>query len=383
MIAEYVNGAAPSAPTREYVYSGGVLLAKLEGGAINYYHDDHLSARLLTDGTGAVTSQEGTFPFGESWYDSTSNKWKFTSYERDSESQNDYAMARFYVNRLGRFGSPDLVGGSIGDPQSLNRYSYVTNNPVNNTDPSGQFVTGIDQFLWGSGIGSNGFFGANWGEFAFFNQPAYVLTLYHSNSANFPFESYSSGDLAYFAGQGELDVWGKWIIGGGSIMFSVGGSAGGGGQDQGKAFQERLAREFRQDLADCVKELYDITLTNYIEALKGQSGLLQFGIFEGKDAQGNVIKVVNDNASYSKLAIRLKTLDFTAVGYTPYSTSRTQTNYTASDLDPEYYKPQQIHELAHSLDQIKSGRVFGSSEQSANRLMNCIYAKRDSRRKKK
>jgi hypothetical protein len=38
---------------------------------------------------------------------------------------------------LGRFISPDPIVPDPGNPQSLNRYSYVGNNPVNLTDPSG------------------------------------------------------------------------------------------------------------------------------------------------------------------------------------------------------------------------------------------------------
>jgi RHS repeat-associated protein len=65
------------------------------------------------------------------WYDDgTSIKNKFTSYERDSESGNDYAMARYYINRFVRFCSADPVMGSPGDPQSWNRYTYVRNNPL-------------------------------------------------------------------------------------------------------------------------------------------------------------------------------------------------------------------------------------------------------------
>jgi RHS repeat-associated protein len=56
--------------------------------------------------------QQGHYhPFGESWYaQNTTTNWQFTSYERDSESTNDYAMARFYANSLGRFSSPDPAG---------------------------------------------------------------------------------------------------------------------------------------------------------------------------------------------------------------------------------------------------------------------------------
>jgi RHS repeat-associated protein len=61
----------------------------------------------------------------------------FTTYERDAESGNDYAMARYDVNRLGRFASPDPLAGSAGDPQSLNRYAYVRDDPVSLVDPLG------------------------------------------------------------------------------------------------------------------------------------------------------------------------------------------------------------------------------------------------------
>lgn len=140
VIAEYVNGAGVTTPTREYIYSGEGLLAKIEGGATNYYHTDHLSVRALTDINGNVSGQQGHFPYGQVWYDGlTTNEWKYTAYQRDAESQNDYALARYYVNRLGRFPSPDPLGGSAGNPQSWNRYTYSGNDPVNLTDPTGQF----------------------------------------------------------------------------------------------------------------------------------------------------------------------------------------------------------------------------------------------------
>jgi RHS repeat-associated protein len=140
VIAEYVNGVAPGSPTREYIYSGGMLAAKIEGGVTQYYHQDHLSVRMLTNSSGVKIGDQGHFPYGESWYAvSTTTKWQYTSYERDAESGNDYAMARYYVNRLGRMSSPDLIAGSQNDPQSLNRYTYVGNDPINSVDPSGLF----------------------------------------------------------------------------------------------------------------------------------------------------------------------------------------------------------------------------------------------------
>jgi RHS repeat-associated protein len=137
VIAEYSGTSSPYPLAREYVYSGSALLAKIESGATKYYHRDHLSNRVVTDSTGTVITQLGHYPFGESWYNATSDKLLFTSYERDSESGNDYAMMRSGVNRLGRFASPDPKSGSAGSPQSLNRLAYVLNDPINLRDPWG------------------------------------------------------------------------------------------------------------------------------------------------------------------------------------------------------------------------------------------------------
>jgi len=45
--------------------------------------------------------------------------------------------ARFYSPRLGRFIQPDIVIPNPANPQSLNHYAYVRNNPINYVDPSG------------------------------------------------------------------------------------------------------------------------------------------------------------------------------------------------------------------------------------------------------
>jgi len=41
---------------------------------------------------------------------------------------------------MGRFMSPDPLGGKLVDPQTLNKYSYVRNNPINLTDPTGLYI---------------------------------------------------------------------------------------------------------------------------------------------------------------------------------------------------------------------------------------------------
>ena len=67
-----------------------------------------------------------------------------TGKERDSESGLDYFGARYYGSSMGRFMSPDWSGDSepipsadLTNPQSLNLYGYVLNNPVVDTDPDG------------------------------------------------------------------------------------------------------------------------------------------------------------------------------------------------------------------------------------------------------
>lgn len=71
---------------------------------------------------------------------------RYTAKERDTESGLDYFGARYYGSTMGRFTSPDDGSDqSPGDPQSWNLYSYVRNNPLKNTDPTGNAcVGGVD-----------------------------------------------------------------------------------------------------------------------------------------------------------------------------------------------------------------------------------------------
>jgi RHS repeat-associated protein len=142
VIAEYSGASSPYPLAREYIYSGGMLLAKIESGATKYYHQDHLSNRVVTDSSGNKVAEMGHYPFGESWYNASNDKLLFTSYERDSESGNDYAMMRFGVNRLARFSSPDPLPGPTSNPQAFNHFAYVLNDPVDASDPLGLCAPG-------------------------------------------------------------------------------------------------------------------------------------------------------------------------------------------------------------------------------------------------
>ena len=62
---------------------------------------------------------------------------RYTGKERDAESGLDDFGPRYYGSSMGRFMSPDDFGGHLEDPQTLNKYAYVGNNPLSRTDPTG------------------------------------------------------------------------------------------------------------------------------------------------------------------------------------------------------------------------------------------------------
>ncbi len=130
----------------EYVFFGGKRIARRDSaGAISYYFADHLgSSRVVTSSTGTILDDSDFYPFGGERVvtSSSGNTYKFTGKERDSESGLDNFGARYDSSSLGRFMSPDPLGGHLEDPQTLNRYVYVRNNPLRFTDP-----TGLDFYL--------------------------------------------------------------------------------------------------------------------------------------------------------------------------------------------------------------------------------------------
>jgi RHS repeat-associated protein len=137
VIAEY-NGTT-GALISEYVYAGSRMVAREQGGATRYFHQDRLSTRMMTDASGNVAGTQDHLPFGEDALTGAgeNEKHRFTSYERETESNFDYAINRQHHYATGRFMQVDPIGGDITDPQSLNRYSYVVNDSINFIDPLG------------------------------------------------------------------------------------------------------------------------------------------------------------------------------------------------------------------------------------------------------
>jgi RHS repeat-associated protein len=153
----------------EYIFFGGKRIARRDStNAVNYYFADHLgTARIVATAAGATCYDSDFYPFGgeRSITNTCSQNYKFTGKERDAESGLDNFGARYDSSSMGRFMSPDWSAKPQGvpyavldDPQSLNLYAYVRNNPLNRTDPDGHCTVDGEKhnFLW-CGLHSLGF----------------------------------------------------------------------------------------------------------------------------------------------------------------------------------------------------------------------------------
>lgn len=132
---------------RGEVYAGTRHIATYSGGTSGttyYVLADWLGTERVRAiaSTGALSETCTSLPFGDNLQCSASDPspMHFTGKERDSESGLDNFGARYDSSQYGRFMSPDPLGGKLADPQTLNKYSYVRNNPVTLTDPTGLYT---------------------------------------------------------------------------------------------------------------------------------------------------------------------------------------------------------------------------------------------------
>jgi RHS repeat-associated protein len=129
----------------DYVYFAGQRIARRDSSAnVFYYYTDPLvgSTLAIYQSSGSLCYQGVYYPFGgEKVYTNTcAQNYKFTGLERDTESGLDKTANRMYTSNMGRWLSPDPLGGQTGKPQSLNRYAYVLNNPTTLNDPLGLYT---------------------------------------------------------------------------------------------------------------------------------------------------------------------------------------------------------------------------------------------------
>jgi len=147
---------------KQFIYAGSSLVAMqisgldAQGAAkavqTRYLHKDNLgSVDTITDGLGNVVERNGFDPFGarraSDWRDNNAGislipvltNRGFTGHEHMDEVDLIHMNGRVYDPTLGRFLSADPHIQSPHNTQSYNRYSYVMNNPLKYTDPSGYF----------------------------------------------------------------------------------------------------------------------------------------------------------------------------------------------------------------------------------------------------
>jgi|GEM_PF-1768093 len=150
--------------TTVFVYDAmGKLVAEYESNpqpasGTTYLTADNLGTpRVTTDSSGNVDARHDYLPYGEeiggyggranhAQYHADSVRQKYTGLQRDDENGLDYAQARYYASKAGRFTSVDplMASASVTAPQTFNRYTYALNNPYKYTDPTGMAVDGGD-----------------------------------------------------------------------------------------------------------------------------------------------------------------------------------------------------------------------------------------------
>ncbi|MFZ2360090.1 MAG: RHS repeat-associated core domain-containing protein [Anaerolineae bacterium] len=125
---------------RKYYYAGGVRIALRTGGQTYYLLGDHLGGTNVTTNSSGVQVASLLYkPWGETRYDFgvTPTTWRFTGQREDATIGLYFYNARFYDPYLNRWIQPDTIVPDPSNPQSLNRYSYVLNNPLRYSDSSG------------------------------------------------------------------------------------------------------------------------------------------------------------------------------------------------------------------------------------------------------
>ena len=139
---------------RTYAYAGSALIATYDPSPDtpnqplpSFRLTDWLGTmRATTDSAGVAQGTCTGLPFGDgvTCQGNIPDPRHFTGKERDAESGNDYFGARYYASTMGRFMSPDWAAkvepvpyAKLDNPQSLNLYEYVLNNPLHGVDPDG------------------------------------------------------------------------------------------------------------------------------------------------------------------------------------------------------------------------------------------------------
>ncbi len=123
-------------------YYGGVSMR--DDGTMYFLLKDHLGGTSKTvELAGYYNSEIRYTAFGDKRYTdgTTPTTLRYTGQREEEDIGLYYYGARWYDPALGRFTQADTILPSAGNSQAYDRYSYVVNNPINLTDPSGHMPT--------------------------------------------------------------------------------------------------------------------------------------------------------------------------------------------------------------------------------------------------
>ena len=339
-------------------------------------------------GTSTIIARHDYLPFGEEiWagiglrsstqkYATTDKvRQRFAMLERDEATGLDHTAFRKYDSFAGRWTTPDPLGGQAGDPQSFNRYAYAANDPINLIDP-----LGLDPDDVPTGPCPQG---------------GCVVDV-----------PIPPDDRPIGPGSGAGPV-----LGGDTNFVPVDpnpeenpptgpGPEGPDAPDpEPPAGDSALTAEIIRRLAQCVKDIYGITMTSIQAATPGNPGTFSGSgrdILRRSGGDNSSILVITNTSSFSSRQLAQMSEDYRRrnsshprlqpgqlvlgatfgfgmaglVNVSPY------TNYLANnppaDFSSNYsYLRRQIHELGHSLSAI-TGR--GSGERG-KQLEDCVYGK--------
>jgi RHS repeat-associated protein len=145
------NGATQN--TSYYIVNNELVAKKNPDGSKNYYHNDHLgSTSVLTNQAGALVEETTYDPWGEVKSGGTKSKFQYTGQEKDAETGLNYYNFRYYDPHIRRFTQPDDIIQDPYNPQDLNQYAYVRNNPLRYTDPTGHSPAALASVFAGATV---------------------------------------------------------------------------------------------------------------------------------------------------------------------------------------------------------------------------------------
>jgi len=145
-IGNYFEWSGSTSTMKKYYYAGGTRVAERVGTLSTSYYfllTDHLGSTSITaTRTGGFSSELRYKAWGETRYSSgsTPTTFRYTGQREESSLGLYWYNSRWYSASLSRFLSPDTIIPNPNNPLDWDRYSYVRNNPVIFTDPTGHFT---------------------------------------------------------------------------------------------------------------------------------------------------------------------------------------------------------------------------------------------------